>query len=86
MNRTIQILAFLVGLYLNSVSLLAQAERVTFTKQVAPILYSQCAPCHRPGQAAPFSLLTYEDARPRARQIADVTRARQMPPWKPEAG
>ncbi len=86
MNRTIQILAILVGLCLNSVSVLAQAERVTFARQVAPILYSQCAPCHRPGQAAPFSLLTYEDARPRARQIADVTRARQMPPWKPEPG
>ena len=57
---------------------------VTFTKDVAPILYSQCATCHHPGGPAPFSLITYADARRHATQIAAVTSRRVMPPWKPE--
>ncbi len=59
-------------------------ERLTFTRDVAPVLFERCASCHRPGQIAPFSLLTYEDVRPRATRIADVVRSRAMPPWKPE--
>ena len=59
---------------------------VTYRKQIAPILFQHCASCHRPGQPGPFSLLTYEDARKRAVQIAEVTRRRYMPPWLPEAG
>ena len=59
-------------------------DRKTFARDIAPILYKHCATCHRPGQSAPFSLLTFEDVRPRARRIADVTRNREMPPWKPE--
>lgn len=59
---------------------------VTFTKDVAPILYSQCATCHHPGGPAPFSLITYADARRHATQIAAVTSRRIMPPWKPEPG
>jgi tetratricopeptide (TPR) repeat protein len=58
----------------------------TFSRDIAPILHSQCAACHRPGGAAPFSLLTYADARQHATQIAAATRSRFMPPWKPEAG
>src|ERR1043166_1102361 len=58
----------------------------TFHKEIAPILFQHCAPCHRPGQSGPFSLLTYEDARKRATQIATVTRRRYMPPWLPQAG
>ena len=57
---------------------------VTYAKDVAPILYSQCVSCHRPGQAAPFSLLTYDDAQKHARVIASVTQSRYMPPWKAE--
>jgi tetratricopeptide (TPR) repeat protein len=64
-----------------------RAQRaVTFSKDVAPILYKHCATCHRPGEIAPFSLLTYDDARPQARALARVTRERTMPPWKPEPG
>ena len=57
---------------------------VTFTRDVAPILFSRCAACHRPGGPAPFTLLTYDDARRHAAQIAAVTGSRVMPPWQPE--
>jgi tetratricopeptide (TPR) repeat protein/mono/diheme cytochrome c family protein len=59
-------------------------EQVTFNRDIAPILFRTCAACHRPGEAAPFSLLTYADAKKHARQIAEVTRSRSMPPWLPE--
>jgi mono/diheme cytochrome c family protein len=58
----------------------------TFNKDIAPILYQNCATCHRPGEVAPFSLLTYQDAAKRASLIATVTKKRYMPPWKPEPG
>src|SRR5712692_4448510 len=59
----------------------AQAER-----RRAPILYEHCVQCHRPGQVAPFALLTYHDAAKRADLIATVTAKRLMPPWKAVAG
>ena len=62
-----------------------QDARVTFSKHITPILFRHCAPCHRPGQTAPFPLLTYADAAPRAATIAAVTAARTMPPWKAAA-
>ena len=62
------------------------ASTVTFNKDVAPILFSQCAACHRPGGSAGSTLLTFDDARRRARQIAAMTASRTMPPWKPEPG
>ena len=58
----------------------------TFNHDVAPILYNNCSSCHRPGEVAPFALLTYEDAKKRAAQLAAVTAARVMPPWKAEPG
>jgi hypothetical protein len=54
---------------------------VTFTKDVAPILYKSCVECHRPTMFAPMSLLTYDDARPYARSIKQRVVARVMPPW-----
>ncbi len=60
----------------------AAAEAVTFTRDIAPILFAHCASCHRPGEIAPFSLLSYRDARQRMTLIADATRRRVMPPWK----
>lgn len=62
------------------------AGEVTFHKQVAPILFKNCAGCHRPGEVAPFALLTYRDAAKRAGLIAEVTSGRVMPPWKAAAG
>jgi len=60
------------------------SKQVTYNRDIAPILFSSCASCHRPGEAAPFSLLTYSDAKRHALQIAEVTRSRTMPPWLPE--
>jgi hypothetical protein len=60
--------------------------RPTYARDVAPILARACADCHRPGRIAPFSLLTFEDVRPRAHRIAEVVSSREMPPWKPVAG
>jgi len=62
----------------------AAAQHVTFCKDVAPILYKHCAACHRPGEVGPFPLLTYQDARKKARHIKEITAARRMPPWMPE--
>ena len=53
----------------------------TFSKDVAPIVYRSCVNCHRPGQIAPMSLLTYEEARPWARSIKERVVRREMPPW-----
>jgi hypothetical protein len=53
----------------------------TFTRDVAPILYSNCVVCHRPGEVAPMSLITYQNARPWARAIKNKVVAREMPPW-----
>ncbi|HZR25731.1 MAG TPA: hypothetical protein VFA59_19185 [Vicinamibacterales bacterium] len=53
----------------------------TFARDVAPILYKNCVSCHRAGEVAPMSLITYEDARPWARSIKAKVAARQMPPW-----
>ena len=58
----------------------------TYNRDIAPILYRNCATCHRPGEVAPFSLVTYRDAAKRAALIAAVTQKRVMPPWKAEPG
>jgi hypothetical protein len=65
---------------------LVAAEEVTYTKDIAPLLWKHCADCHRPGAVAPFSLLSYKDAAKRANFLAEVTARREMPPWKPEPG
>jgi Tfp pilus assembly protein PilF len=57
-----------------------------FAQDVAPILFRACVECHHPGEAAPFSLMSYADAGKRAAQIAAVTSSRFMPPWLPDAG
>jgi len=71
--------------------LLSQSERsiaagsqITFNRDIAPIVFHSCSACHHPGEAGPFPLLTYSDAKKHAHQIADVTKARTMPPWLPD--
>jgi len=85
-------LLFVVGLLLGVAVVAASqsqtakpADIPTFTKNVAPILFKNCTGCHRPGEIAPMSLLTYEDARPYARAIYEETRDGHMPPWHAEA-
>lgn len=53
----------------------------TFSKDVAPVLYQRCVECHRPGEAAPMALRTYQEARPWAKAIKQAVAARTMPPW-----
>ncbi len=53
----------------------------TFYRDVLPILQQHCQTCHRPGEIAPMPLVTYDDARPWARQMANDTRSKRMPPW-----
>ena len=53
----------------------------TFEKDVLPILQKHCQECHRPGEIAPFSLLTYESARPWAKAIKTAVVTEKMPPW-----
>ena len=57
---------------------------VTFSKDIAPIVFQNCAGCHHAGGSGPFPLVAYDDVKKRARQIADVTHARTMPPWLPD--
>ena len=64
----------------------AAEQQVTFNRDIAPIVYHYCVPCHRPGEAAPFSLLTYQDTKKFAEQIAFITEKRIMPPWLPSPG
>lgn len=61
-------------------------SQVTFTRDVAPIIFTACVSCHRPEGIAPFSLLTYDDVKGHAAAIVAATRDRMMPPWKPEPG
>ena len=61
-------------------------ERVTFNRDIAPMVYHYCSPCHRPGEAAPFPLLSYQDTAKFAGQIAYITEKRIMPPWLPAPG
>lgn len=58
----------------------------TFNKDIAPIVFNNCAVCHRPGGSGPFSLLSYSDVKRHAKQIATVTQSRYMPPWLPAPG
>ncbi len=59
----------------------ADVEQPNWAEHVAPILFSNCVSCHRPGQVAPMSLLSYQEARPWAKSIRKVTAERVMPPW-----
>ena len=59
----------------------APAGSPSFAKDVAPIMFNKCAKCHRPGEVAPMSLLSYSDARPWAKAIKTKVTRHEMPPW-----
>lgn len=71
-----------LGVVTAGLLLSACSRSPTFTHDIAPVLHRRCAPCHHPGGAAPFALVTYADAAPRARQLERVTARGYMPPWK----
>ena len=58
------------------------AQEVSFIKDIAPIIQTRCTPCHKPGETAPFSLITYEDVVKRSSFIKKVVQEKYMPPWK----
>jgi len=77
----------LVGLAITAVAIAATgSSSPTFNKDVLPILQKNCQGCHRPGEVAPMSLITYKDARPWAKAIKVAVATEKMPPWFAEAG
>jgi mono/diheme cytochrome c family protein len=90
--RTELILSLAVAAFVTAIvargetPLRAQSTRVTFAETIAPIVYDNCVSCHRPGEAAPFSLISYDDVRNRGALIAAVTARRYMPPWQATHG
>src|SRR5262245_43372213 len=83
MNRyqTMRMALAVAAVLVAAPSVRAQDAAPTFSKDIAPIFYKSCVNCHRPGQIAPMSLLTYDTARPWARSIKDRVAKREMPPW-----
>ena len=75
----------MVGVLAMAGSMRARAEQdgkgATFNKDVLPILQKNCQSCHRPGQIAPMSFLTYKDARPWAKAMKAAVLSKKMPPW-----
>lgn len=78
--------AVFLAVFSITAALASAEEPVTFSRDVAPILFEHCVTCHREGGIGPFRLDTYEAARERAERIAARAAARTMPPWLPEPG
>ncbi|HEX4947809.1 MAG TPA: thiol-disulfide isomerase [Blastocatellia bacterium] len=79
--RLVFALAGLAVLLLATAAYKPTAPKVTYTKDIAPILYKNCVECHRAGEIAPMSLMTYQETRPWAKSIREQVVSRQMPPW-----
>src|SRR5580765_557043 len=81
----VAVVGVLIGMAVVAVPMRATTEEasvgVTFNRDVLPILQKNCQTCHRPGEIAPMSFLTYKDARPWARAMKTAVVNRQMPPW-----
>jgi len=75
------LIAVAFGVSANDPKTASKSAAVTFNKDVAPIVYANCATCHRPGEMAPMSLLSYKEVRPWAKSIREVVAERRMPPW-----
>lgn len=80
-SLVLSLLAGLVFLQSGSAHGSKNAATVTFNKDIAPIFFKSCAECHRPGEAAPFSVLSYKETRPWAKSIREKVVNRTMPPW-----
>jgi hypothetical protein len=82
--RLVKAGTMIVGLFLLAIAASANGpskSTATFTKDIAPILYSRCVECHRAGEIAPMSLLSYQEVRPWAKSIRQRVVERSMPPW-----
>ncbi len=86
MKRTLSLLVAVVSVGTGLTAGSGAAEVPTFAKDVAPILFANCASCHRPGDIAPMSLLSYREARPWSRAIKEKVVSREMPPWHAAPG
>lgn len=80
-NSFFTAIAFCLAISGLSASSTKSKLEITFTKNIAPIFFKSCAECHRPGEAAPFSVLSYKDVRPWAKSIKEKVLSREMPPW-----
>ena len=67
--------------FLNAAEVKSQNDTVTYSKDIAPLLYQHCVVCHHPNDIAPMSLMTYKETRPWAAAIRQVVVQRTMPPW-----
>src|SRR5215471_35949 len=76
----------LAGWILAAAMIAPAPQQVTFTETIAPIVYNNCVVCHRPGEAGPFSLMSYDDVKKRGPMIAAVTKSGYMPPWHAAPG
>src|SRR5579862_6219701 len=76
--------SLVAGVYLMASSGQASVKTpvaVTFSKDVAPIIQKNCQVCHRPGEIAPMSFMSYKEVRPWAKSIREKVVTREMPPW-----
>src|SRR5439155_12080832 len=80
MNQRFWLAGLLFGIYLFAAGT-SVAQSVTFNKDVLPILQQHCQTCHRPGNIAPMSFLTYQSTRPWAKAMKTAVLTRKMPPW-----
>jgi hypothetical protein len=82
--KGIALTTFVLGFALMASSTRATTEEngtVTYNKDVLPVLQNHCQTCHRPGEIAPMSFMTYKDTRPWAKAMKTAVLTRQMPPW-----
>ena len=94
MSSVSSVVKFLIALIFSILAVAAAATTAaaqtpsepTFNRDIAPLIWTRCGSCHRPGAIAPFSLIEYRDVRSRARQILTATKNHTMPPWLPEPG
>ena len=82
MHRPIAVFLTALALSLTTLTVPAMGQdAMTFSKDVAPILFDKCVTCHRPYEAAPMPLRSYDEVRPWARGIKEKVVSREMPPW-----
>jgi len=80
-GKIVVLLIGLAGIVLFSCNRNHNGSEYTFNKDIAPVIFKNCSPCHRPGESGPFSLLSYRDVRKKAKTIVKVTQSGIMPPW-----